>query len=223
MVWITLPLSKTRRRLLLQGLAAFLLLAGLSACGSKRSMEAARSDDELGAVHDETTRIEGQDDESVSFDDQAAARHRRVSHIKGGNTRSGPGKLTEYTTKAGDTLWKIAERKDVYGSGWLYPLIYKANLDTIKNPAQLAAGLLLKIPRDVPDPDVEIAKEEAMTGQFLDTSPLAGAQPTPVPAAPTPSKTGGGGWLLGLVLLAAAVGGAVWWRKRKAQEQAPAA
>lgn len=223
MFWITSNSLNLRRRLLWQGLATFLLLVGLSACGNKRSMEAARSDDELGSTHvqDDATHIEGVDD-SVSFDEAAAARHRRVAGIKGGNTRSGPGKLNSVTTKAGDTLWKIAARKDIYGSGWLYPLIYKANRDLIKNPSQLAAGLLLKIPRDVPDAEVEIAKEEAMTGQILDQSPLPGALPSPV-ATPTPPRQAEGaghGWLWALLLLLVAGAGAWVWMKKRAKPDA---
>jgi hypothetical protein len=219
MLWITSSLPAQRRRLLLQVLAAFLLGLSLTACGSKRSMESARSDDELGSVHEDgATKLQGQ--EEVNFD-EAAERHRRVAGIKGGNTRSGPGKLNQITTKAGDTLWKISERKDVYGSGWLYPLIYKANKDKIKDPSNLPAGLVLTIPRDVPDPEVEIAKEEAMTGQYLDKS-----APKPTPVAPLPVKAphaGGLGWFWVLLLLAAAGAGAWWWKKRQASASPPPA
>lgn len=224
MFWITSASLKPRRRLLWQVLATFLLLLGLSACGNKRSMEAARSDDELGStqVQDDATHIEGVDD-SVSFDEAAAARHRRVAGIKGGSTRSGPGKVNRVTTKAGDTLWKIAARKDVYGSGWLYPLIYKANRDLIKNPAQLAPGLLLKIPRDVPDAEVEIAEEEAMTGQILDQSPLPGALPSPTaaPIASHQAEGSGHGWLWALLLVLLAAGALAWvWMKKRAKPAA---
>lgn len=217
MFWITLPASPQRRRLLLQVLAAFLLGLSLSACGSKRSMEGARADEDLGSVQEDGTRLEGQE-EAVSFD-ETEERRRRVAKIKGGNTRSGPGKLESVTTKAGDTLWKIAERKDVYGSGWLYPLIYKANKEKIKDPGKLEAGLVLTIPRDVPDPEVEIAKEEAMTGQILDQSAVLGAKAPEVPA-PVKEKASFA-WVLWLLLLAAAGGAWAWWRKKRSGESAP--
>ena len=169
---------------------ALLVLAlglGLSACGSKRSMESGKTDDEVGQVHsdDPVTRIEGEEEgvAKASFDEAAAARKARAATLPSGSTRSGAGKLKDVTVRPGDTLWKIAERKDVYGSGWLYPLIYKANQDRIKDPNKLDAGMKLKVPRDVPDPEVEMAKEEAMTGQYLDASPLNGAKPAPAPVA----------------------------------------
>jgi hypothetical protein len=228
MLWITLPRYSKPHRLLAQ----LVLLAGLgfalSACGSKRSMEGARSDEELGSVYgDEATQIEGYEeayDEPFSFDEPRISQSRRTAAPKGGSTRSGSGRVDSVTTKDGETLWQIAERKEVYGSGWLYPLIYKANRGVIKDPTRLEAGLQLKIPRDVPDPEVEIAKEEAMTGQFLDRSaPVAEMAPTPeaIPQAGPASKSGGWGWLLWLLVLAGAGGAfAWWWRRRK---EAPSA
>lgn len=50
----------------------------------------------------------------------------------------------EYTVTAKDTLWKIA--KQFYGNGALYPKIYNANRDKIKNPNIIRPGQVLKIP-----------------------------------------------------------------------------
>lgn len=210
MLWITsvTPQAKLRRQALL-GLLALVLGMSLTACGSKRSMEGGKTDDEVGQVHSEdgVTRLEGEEEgiAKASFDEAEAARRAKAAHLPSGNTRSGPGKLKEVTVRPGDTLWKIAERKDVYGSGWLYPLIYKANQAAIKDPNRLDAGLKLKVPRDVPDAEVEMAKEEAMTGQILDASPAPGAKPTPAPAPPKPVKSGSASkfWAL-LALLALA-------------------
>jgi hypothetical protein len=226
MLWITLPRSDKPLRRLAQLVLLASLGFALSACGSKRSMEGARSDEELGSVYDnEATRIEGYEeeayDEPVSFDEPRISQSRRAAAVKGGSTRGGSGRVDSVTTKDGETLWQIAERKEVYGSGWLYPLIYKANRQLIKDPTRLEAGLQLKIPRDVPDPEVEIAKEEAMTGQFLDRSaPVAELAPTPeagAQAGPAP-KSEGRGWLLWLLALAGAAGGSAWWWRRRRKE-----
>ena len=86
-------------------------------------------------------------------------------------------------------------------------------------PANLPAGLVLTIPRDVPDPEVEIAKEEAMTGQYLDKTVAPKVEPVAPPVAP---KSGGGkAWLWILLALAAGGGGYFWWRKRQAAPAAP--
>lgn len=39
-----------------------------------------------------------------------------------------------YTVVKGDHLWGIARKKEHYGNGFAWPVIYKANRDKIKNP-----------------------------------------------------------------------------------------
>ena len=52
---------------------------------------------------------------------------------------------TQYhEVKKGDTLWKIAER--YYGDGNLYPKIFEANRDILKDPNMIKVGQKLKIP-----------------------------------------------------------------------------
>lgn len=49
-----------------------------------------------------------------------------------------------YTVKAGDSLWKIAQR--IYGNGNQWTKIYEANRDKIKNPDLIYPGQKLTIP-----------------------------------------------------------------------------
>lgn len=221
MLWISIRMASLPPRRFAQVFGVLLLLGALSACGSKRSMEGARTDDEvLGTVHDDVTQLKGEE-ESVSFE-EPGQRQRRVSNIKGGSTRSGPGKLRQVKVRKDDTLWQIAARRDVYGSGWLYPIIYKANREKIADPNALRPGLLLTVPRDLPDAELEIAKEEAMTGQFLDGSPLPGSQPSPIatPAARTAQASASSPWLWILLLLA--LGAGVWAYLERRRAAAPA-
>lgn len=51
---------------------------------------------------------------------------------------------TTYTVKSGDSLWKIAQK--IYKNGSLWPKIYEANRDKIKNPDLIYPGWVLKIP-----------------------------------------------------------------------------
>lgn len=236
-------MSKSQLRRLMVACLALALGLALSACGSKSSMAGGgQTDDQNATVHtsaqDETptpTTLQGSE-ESVPADqstsDDTKVHVSKASHIPSGTTRSGPGKLSHVAVRAGDTLWKIAERPDVYNSGWLYPLIYKANKAIIKDANNLPAGLVLDVPRDVPDPEVEKAKEEAMTGQFLEKTPgvggLAGAStvtaevqtsvpvvtPPETPRSATRAGTGRLGWIL-LLLLLAAVAVVAWMRLRK--------
>jgi nucleoid-associated protein YgaU len=44
----------------------------------------------------------------------------------------------------GETLWKLAER--YYGDGKLYPKIFEANRDALKDPNAIGIGQKLRIP-----------------------------------------------------------------------------
>ena len=49
-----------------------------------------------------------------------------------------------HEVKKGETLWKIAEQ--YYGDGSLYPKIFEANRDILKNPDVIKVGQKLRIP-----------------------------------------------------------------------------
>lgn len=56
--------------------------------------------------------------------------------------------LKTYAVKKNDSLWKIAQRPDIYGNGNKWKKIYDANKDKIKNPNRLRPGIILIIPQD---------------------------------------------------------------------------
>jgi nucleoid-associated protein YgaU len=49
-----------------------------------------------------------------------------------------------YVVQAGDTLSKIAQR--YYGDATLYPKIFEANRDVLKDPNRISPGQKLRIP-----------------------------------------------------------------------------
>jgi len=52
-----------------------------------------------------------------------------------------------HTVAKGECLWWIAEYKEVYNDPFMWPLIYKANRDMIKNPDLIYAGQSFSLPR----------------------------------------------------------------------------
>jgi hypothetical protein len=52
----------------------------------------------------------------------------------------------------GESLWTISARPDIYANPFLWPLIWNANRDTVKNPSALRAGQTLKIK---PNPTID--------------------------------------------------------------------
>ncbi len=83
---------------------------------------------------------------------------KKLSEIKVANTNSYK-PASNYRVRSGENLFAIAARRNVYGEALLWPLIYKANRDQIKDPQQIYPGQVLTIPRTV----TEEEKEEART------------------------------------------------------------
>jgi nucleoid-associated protein YgaU len=61
----------------------------------------------------------------------------------------------------GENLGSISARKDVYGDILLWPLIYKANRDQIKDPQEIFPGQVFVIPRDKSAEEMTAARQEA--------------------------------------------------------------
>lgn len=77
-------------------------------------------------------------------------------------------KITIYTVGDGENLYAIAAKQRVYNEGLLWPLIYRANRDQIKDPQQIYPGQQLTIPRNLAAEEIESARETARkSGIFL--------------------------------------------------------
>lgn len=63
-----------------------------------------------------------------------------------------------YTVRRGETLPQIAGRFEIYNDSLLWPLIYRANRDQIRDPKRLWPGQVLIIPRHLNRDDVVEAR-----------------------------------------------------------------
>ncbi|MEA2102104.1 MAG: LysM peptidoglycan-binding domain-containing protein [Thermodesulfobacteriota bacterium] len=66
-----------------------------------------------------------------------------------------------HVVEKGETLPGIATRPEVYNDSFMWPLIYKANRDQIKDPKIIYQGQSLKIPRDISMDEIVEARREA--------------------------------------------------------------
>lgn len=66
--------------------------------------------------------------------------------------------VNSYTVRRGETLPQIAARAEIYNDSSLWPLIYRANRDQIRDPRQLWPGQTLKIPRHFSRDEAQEAK-----------------------------------------------------------------
>ncbi|MBN1142533.1 MAG: LysM peptidoglycan-binding domain-containing protein [Deltaproteobacteria bacterium] len=83
-----------------------------------------------------------------------------------------PAPPNRYEVKKEESLWLIAGLKEVYGDALLWPIIYKANRDQIKDPRQVFPGQVLAIPRSATPEDKEEARREARQSDiFLSERP----------------------------------------------------
>lgn len=55
--------------------------------------------------------------------------------------------VEQHVVKKGECLWWIAEYEDVYNDPFMWPLIYNANKDQIKDPNLIYPGQEFSIPR----------------------------------------------------------------------------
>lgn len=69
--------------------------------------------------------------------------------------------VNDYTVGDGENLWTISAKPEVYNEGLLWPLLYQANRDQIKDPRQIFPGQSLSIRRDMTEADLKDARQKA--------------------------------------------------------------
>jgi nucleoid-associated protein YgaU len=84
-----------------------------------------------------------------------------------------PVKVKSYKVGEGETLWTISAQPQVYDEGLLWPLLYQANRDQIKDPRQIFPGQSLSVRRDMTEQELAEARQKARESDIF-----------PVPRAP---------------------------------------
>jgi len=77
---------------------------------------------------------------------------------------------TSYSVGEGETLWTISANPKVYNEGLLWPLLYQANRDQIKDPRQIFPGQALSIRRDMTKDELEEARQKARESDIFPVS-----------------------------------------------------
>jgi hypothetical protein len=63
-------------------------------------------------------------------------------------------------------LWGIAKKKEHYGNGFAWPMIYNANRDQIKNPDLIYPKQVFKVPNLTDEETEKSTKLELITNQL---------------------------------------------------------
>lgn len=77
---------------------------------------------------------------------------------------------SSYNVGQGENLWTISANQQVYNDGLLWPLLYQANRDQIKDPRQIFPGQSLSIRRDMTEKDLEDARQKARESDIFPVS-----------------------------------------------------
>ena len=93
---------------------------------------------------------------------QKAATKTKVERVPVEKKEEPPKLLDRVEVGPAENLQMIAARADVYNDGLLWPLLYKANRDQIKDPKEIFPGQVLLVPRDKSKEEVETARAEAL-------------------------------------------------------------
>lgn len=80
--------------------------------------------------------------------------------------------LTSWTVVEGNNLWAISCKEEVYNVPEQWPLIYKANLDQIRDADLIYPGQVLAIPRDSSQADIDGAIKHAKTRGAWSVGPI---------------------------------------------------
>lgn len=88
-----------------------------------------------------------------------------------------------------DCLWNIAGRAEIYADPMLWPRIWQANIEQIKNPDVIQPGWTLKVPANAPLNDDE-KRAERVYWRKKRQAAAAAAAAEQAPAAPTTAPAG---------------------------------
>jgi nucleoid-associated protein YgaU len=70
---------------------------------------------------------------------------------------------TSYTVVRGDSLWRISGKEMIYNNPLMWPLIYKANRDKIRDPDLIFPKQVFAIPRNYSKEEADTAVKRART------------------------------------------------------------
>lgn len=104
---------------------------------------------ELAAKAEEEQLMRAAAEAELRLREQQAAKAAELSRSSQKKSKeSAPSLPTTYTVRRGETLPQISARTEIYNDSTLWPIIYRANRDQIRDPKRLWPGQVFVIPRN---------------------------------------------------------------------------
>jgi nucleoid-associated protein YgaU len=119
------------------------------ACERKRiAVEKQQRVAELAAKAEEEQLMRAAAEAEIRLRSQQLAAAAEASKSVRKNKETPPVLPTSYTVRRGETLPQISARAEIYNDSSLWPIIYRANRDQIRDPKRLWPGQIFIIPRN---------------------------------------------------------------------------
>lgn len=135
----------------------------------QRAAEKKRQMEELAAKAAEEQRLRAAAEAEAEIRRQAleqAIAAEAAQHIVKKNKNPPPALPTSYTVRRGETLPQISARSEIYNDSSLWPIIFRANRDQIRDPKRLWPGQVFAIPRSFSRSEADEARRySAKNGQ----------------------------------------------------------
>lgn len=114
---------------------------------------------ELAAKAEEEQLMRAAAEAEIRLQAQQLAQAAETPHTSPKKTKEPAVNLpTSYTVRRGETLPQISARSEIYNDSSLWPLIYRANRDQIRDPKRLWPGQVFVIPRNFSKDDAVEAR-----------------------------------------------------------------
>ena len=131
-------------------------------------------EEEVRRAAEEEARVRAEEEARIKAEEEARIKAEEEARIKAEEEVRKAGEarmLTEYRVGSNETLATVAGLVGVYGDPTLWPLLYQANRDQIKDPAHIYVGQVLKIPRGLLASDLEAARQKAREAGLFGIAP----------------------------------------------------
>lgn len=144
-------LAWTKGKILEMNLAAEKLLLSETARLKSEAEERERQRERQKVLQEEQRRLMQENTQAA----ESAAHEKKIERPRSSKEKPLP---VYHTVMRGETLPQIAAQSDVYNDLTLWPLLYRANRDQIRDPGHIWPGQVLRIPRNLSREEIAEAR-----------------------------------------------------------------
>jgi nucleoid-associated protein YgaU len=127
---------------------AEMLKYGVQRENKRRAAEKQQRAAELAAKAEQERLMHAAEEAEIQLRAQLSVKTSEAVRSTQKKSREAPPLPTSYNVRRGETLPQISARAEIYNDSTLWPIIYRANRDQIRDPKRLWPGQVFVIPRN---------------------------------------------------------------------------